>query len=261
VRRFASTWLALAVGITVPGFASAQESPAKSEHETTPEWSARLSGESGVGMRRFELPMDGVVYHTDAGVFPVAGVALEIEHAASASVSIGLLGRYQTSVGLDIIELHTDGSRVPIEVRAHRFEGGLTPTFHFDEERLWALALCAGYGLLGFRPLLHLVTPAYTLSGPFVRAQLQLPVFTDVLRLRAGPEAQWIVQVGDELKERGMDAMGVALGGEAALDLAIGHHLTVHASYREAWSMIASSQDRSFKDIARFATAGVTWMP
>jgi hypothetical protein len=79
--------------------------------------------------------------------------------------------------------------------------------------------------------------------------------------LRARPEAQWIVQVGGALKERGVDAMGVALGGEAALDLAIGRHLTVHASYREAWSMIASSQARSFKDIARFATAGVTWMP
>jgi hypothetical protein len=259
VVRLASTWLALAIGITAPGLASAQQSPAESEHETTPEWSARLSGEGGVGTRRFELPMDGVVYHTDAGVFPVAGVALELAHVASRTVSIGVLGRYQTSVGLDIVELHTDGSKVPIEVRAHRFEGGLTPTFHFDERRLWALALCAGYGVLGFRPLLHLVTPAYTLSGPFVRAQLQLPVFTKVLRLRAGPEGQWIVHVGGALKERGMDAMGVALGGEAALELSLGRHISVHASYREAWSVIASSQARSFKDIARFATAGVTW--
>lgn len=250
--------LAIVLGVIVPASTRAQ---ATSEGPTPAELSVTLAIESGAGTRSFELPMDGVVYQTDAGVFPVAGVALAIDHAPSKRASVGVLARYQTSVGLDIVELHTDGSRVPIEVRAHRFEGGVTPTIRFDDAGRWALLLCGGYGVLGFRPLLHLVTPAYTLSGPFLRAQLRLPIAADLLRLRVGPEGQWIAQVGGALKARGIDATGFAVGGEAALELSIGRHVAVHASYREAWSLLGSSQAQSFKDVARFATVGVMWTP
>jgi hypothetical protein len=259
VHRLASVLLALALGTTAHAGALAQQAP--DESEPAPELSAHLALLGGVGARSFELPLHGVVYRTDAGVFPIAGVALDLEHAASASISVGGVARYLTSVGLDIVELHTDGSKVPVEVRAHRFEGGFSTTFRFDDEGLWALVLNASYGVLGFRPLLHLVTPAYSLSGPLARAQLQLPLGSEALRLRAGPEAQWIVQVGGALKERGMDAMGLSLGGEAALELSFGRQIAAHVSYREAWSWIGSSQAQSFKDVARFATAGLTWTP
>jgi hypothetical protein len=258
-RMRAWALLAIALGVTLPTRAGAQADAAPNQPALEPTWLFRIAAEGGIGTRSFELPMDGVVYRTDTGLFPVAGVGLEVEHAASAKIAIGVLARYQSSVGLGIVELHTDGSRVPIEVRAHRFEAGVTPTFRFDDEGRWALALCAGYGVLGFRPLLHLVTPAYTLAGPFLRAQLQVPLVSDALRLRAGPEGQWIAQVGDQLEQHGVASSGVGLGGAAALELLLGRHVVVSASYREAWSLLGSSQAQSFKDVARFVTARVEW--
>ena len=170
----ASALLALALGTTLSVRASAEAAPeAQVEPEVVSKWSLRVAAEGGIGTRSFELPMDGVVYRTDTGVFSVAGAALEIEHAVSSSVGIGVLARYQSSIGLEITELHTDGSEVPLEVRAHRFEPALR---HVPLRRCGtrALALCAGYGVLGL-PLVHLVTPAFTLAGPFLRVQLQVP--------------------------------------------------------------------------------------
>jgi hypothetical protein len=238
--------------------ATPDEEQAPTDEEAAPQWWFRISAEGGVGGRVFDLPMDGVVYRTDPGLFPVAGLGVELEHAASKRIHVSALGRYQSSIDLEIVELHTDGSAHPIDVRAHRLEAGLSLALRFDDTGRWALALGASYGVLGFRPLLHQFTPAFTLSGPLLRAQLQAPIVPGVLRLRVGPEGQWIVQVGRDLTERGMASSGVSLGGEAALELLLGHSIMIHAAYREAWSLIDSSQAQSFKDIARFVTAGVT---
>jgi hypothetical protein len=85
--------------------------------------------------------------------------------------------------------------------------------------------------------------------------QLQLPVIGDRLSLRIGPEVQWITHVGAELVDRGVDAQGVGLGGEASLELHLGRRFAVHLVYREQRSLIASSQGPTFEDAARFVTA------
>jgi len=218
-------------------------------------WSLRLSADLGVGVRSFSVPMNGVVYQTDTGPFPLAGVGFELDRHASRDVSLGLLLRYQSSVGLGIVEQHTDGSERPLDARANRIELGLTPTFRFDAEGRWALCLAAGYGILGFRPVGHLVTPGFSLDGPHLRVQLQVPLLSDVLRLRVGPEAQWLSHVGSELVERGVASHGFALGGEAGLELALSQRFMLHAVYRETHAFVDSSQAQSFEDTARFVTA------
>jgi hypothetical protein len=201
------------------------------------------------------------VQQTETGLFPVAGVGVELEHRASDHALLAALGRYQSSMGLGVIELHTDGSEHPVDVRAHRLEAGFAPTFLLDERGGWAIELCAAYSVLGFRPLSHLVTPAFSLSGPLLRAQLQVPIGS-VLRIRVGPEAQWIVTAGEDLRERGVSSSGFGVGGEAALELSLGARVQVAAAYREGWSFLASSapsgDGRGFRDTARFVTARVT---
>ena len=53
------------------------------------------------------------------------------------------------------------------------------------------------------------------------------------VRLRVGPEVQWIAQVGQELMDRDVATHGLAVGGAAALELVLGRRWTVAATYRE----------------------------
>ena len=221
-------------------------------------WALRLSAEMGFGMREFGLPEDNVVNRTETGMFPAAGAGFELDHELSDALVLGLLLRYQTSLGLGLIEEHTDGSEHPIDARTHHIEIALAPTLHFDDAARWGLCLSLGYGIAGFRPIAHLVTPGFSLAGPHLRAQLQAPLVPDRLRLRIGPEGQWVAHVGQELKDRGVDSSGFAVGGEAALELSLGEHWMVHAAYREMRSFIGTSQSESFEDVARFVTARVS---
>jgi hypothetical protein len=256
--------VALGLGVALSSRALAQDGgepvlePLAAASEQTVRWSLRLSGELGVGSRDFDVPVDGVVQQTRTGLFPALGVGFALDHAASDDVSLGLLVRYQTSVAHGIVERHTAGSDHPLNVRSHRLELGVVPSVRLDGEGRWALAATAGYSVRSFRPEAHhLITPAYGLGGPHLRVELKLAPFGELIRLRVGPEVHWIVQVGDDLLARGIADRGLGLGGEAALELAVGGRWTVHVAYVEMRSWADSSQSRSFVDVARFLTAGL----
>ena len=153
-------------------------------------WSVALAAGAGIGMRDLDLPQDGVVYQTQTGVFPAADLAFELDHAASTQFRIGLHARYQTSLGLSIIEQYTDGSEHEQTARSNRVELAIAPALRFDDAGQWSLLGSLGWSFSELRPESHVFTPAYVLSGPFLRAELLLPLGTERLRLRFGPEAQ-----------------------------------------------------------------------
>jgi hypothetical protein len=252
-------WAALAMALT--GSARAQTTPegAASHTATASQWSLELSAEVGTGSRDFDLPMDGVVYRTQTGMFPAAGLGFELDHTASDDISLGLLVRYQSSIVHGIVEQHTDGSEHPLDVRSLRLELAFAPQLRLDGSGDWVLAASAGYGLSDFRPEAHhLVTPAYSLAGPHLRLELQLANLFDVIRLRVGPEVHWIVDVGRDLIDRGMAEQGVGLGGEAGIDILLGRRFMIQATYREMRSWLDSSQTDSFQDVTRFMTVRVS---
>lgn len=254
----ASAW-ALAAMLSPRG-AAAQASDAERGPPTAAaaarSWSLALSAELGMGTRALDVPMDGVVYETRTGLFPAAGIGFALEHGADEKLSVGLSARYQSSVGHDIVEQHTDGSEHAMGVRSHRLELSITPRLRLDAAGTWALAGAAGYAFRNLRPgAHHLVTPAYTLAGPHLRVELRLALWDDALRLRVGPEVQWIAHVGQDLRDRGSASGGLGAGGEAALEVPLGQHFAVGASYREMHSWIDSSQSERFVDVARFTTA------
>jgi hypothetical protein len=249
--------LLVALVTALPARAGAQATgEAVDSGVATNPWSLRLSADLGAGTRDIDVPMDGIVYRIRPGHFAAVGLGFELDHAVSQAVTLGLLVRYQSSIGHGIVERHTDGSVHPLDARAHRLELGFAPTFAFDSARTWALAAAAGYGLLNFRPEAHhLVTPAYSLAGPHLRAALQFAPWDGLIRLSLGPEVQWIVHVGQDLRDRGMAASGLGAGGEAALELRLGRQFTIGATYRELRSFLDSSQAQRFVDVARFITA------
>jgi len=243
--------LLIALSPSVCAQASAQ-APAEQEA-----WALRLSAGLGVGTRDFDLPMDDVVYQTTTDAFPAMDLGFELQHAASRSVRLGLLVRYQSSLAHGIVEQHTDGSQHAVPARAHRVELAFTPSLALDAEGRWVLGAAIGCAVRGFRPAAHLVTPGYTLAGPHLRAELRLPIAGKLLGLRLGPEAQWIAFVGSELRARGVASQGVGLGAEATLELSL-ERFTIHAGYRELHSMLDSAQAQSFQDVERFVTARVS---
>jgi hypothetical protein len=93
------------------------------------------------------------------------------------------------------------------------------------------------------------------LGGPFLRVDLQLPLGTDLIRLRLGPEAQWIVQVGKELEHAGFATSGIGFGGVAALVIQLSERWIVDASYGELRVWLGSPQSESLEDVSRFVTA------
>jgi hypothetical protein len=257
-RRWAG-WVALAMALPAGVHAQATPEAATSQAAAADAWSLRLSAELGMGSRDFDLPADGVVYRTQTGTFPAGGLGFELDHAASEQLGLGLLIRYQSSIAHGIVEQHTDGSEHPLDIRSLRLELAFAPQLRLDAEGDWVLAASAGYALSDFRPEAHhLVTPAYRLAGPHLRLELQFPRLFDVIRLRFGPELHGIVDVGQDLIERGMAGQGVGLGGEAAIDVALGRHFMLHATYREMRSWLDSSQTQSFEDVSRFATVRVS---
>jgi hypothetical protein len=256
--RVAAASLGLALGIThalaLPTSAAAQADDG--DQPPSIPWSLKLSAELGAGSSDIDLPVDGIVQRIRPGLFAAGGLAFELEHRASDSVRLGLLVHYQSSIAHGIVERHTDGSEHALDVRSHRLELAFAPTIRFDDSGTWALAAAAGYGFRNFRPdVHHLVTPAYSLSGPHARAQLRLTLLNGALRLSAGPEVQWIVVVGPDLVARGIASQGLGVGGAAALELELGAHWSVGASYRELRSWLDSSQAQRFEDVARFITA------
>jgi hypothetical protein len=252
--------LALVMACSARASAQSDGEPAHEVEPPAPRgWSLRLGGELGVGSRDLDLPVDGIVQQTRTGLFPALGVSFALDHAASDDATLGLLVRYQTSIAHEIVERHTDGSEHPTDVRAHRLELGLVPSVRFDDAGSWALAGSAGYSFCNFRPgAHHLITPAYSLGGPHLRVELRLAPWGELLRLRVGPQVQWIVHVGSDLRARGVAERGLGLGGEAALEFGLGGRWTLHAAYVELRSWADSSQTQSFADVARFLTAGLS---
>jgi hypothetical protein len=221
-------------------------------------WSLTLSAEAGAGSSDIDVPMDGIVYRIRPGLFPIAGVGFELDHAFSRAISLGLLVRYQSSVGTRIVELHTDGGQRPIDFRSHRLELALAPTFELDDDGTWALFAAVGYAIRNFRPEAHdVVTPGYSLAGPHLRVELQFSPWEGLIRLRLGPEVQGILHVGQELVDRGMASRGLGLGGEAAFELALGSYWSLQMTYRETHAWLDSSQTQRFEDAARYITARV----
>ena len=220
-----------------------------------PTWQLRLFAGAGIGMRALDLPRDGVVSQTRTGVFPALDLEFALNYRPSEAFGLGLRARYQTSLGLQIVERHSDGSGHQQALRSHRLELALTPSYRLDARGLWVLGAALGYGLCDLRPEVHLQTPGYGLGGPFLRVELQIPLGTEHLRLRLGPELQWIAVVGEQLRDEGFASHGLGIGGAAALQVVISDRWLVEATYNELRAWLDSPQAESLQDVTRFITA------
>jgi hypothetical protein len=217
-------------------------------------WSLQLSAEAGAGMRALDVPRDGVIYQIRTGVYPALGMTFQLEHHSSERFSLGLVARYQSSIGLVLREQLTGGTEHARKTRSHHAEVAIAPTWVWGASG-WALTGALGYSISELDPENHLLTPSYHLGGPFARVGVRIPLGSRSLALQLAPDAQLTVQVGDELRALGAASSGVSLGASAAFELILTPRWMVALTYRELHNWLAMSQGPGFDDTLRFATA------
>jgi hypothetical protein len=168
-----------------------------------------------------------------------------------------VLIQYQSSIAFQAHEQPHFALPDDVDVRAERAEISVAPRLRLGDDRhAPALAFALGFGVRSFWPDIdESITPAYSLLGPQLRVDLVLPI-TPALRLRVGPEAQWIVGIDAALQDAGVAAQGGAVGGEARLQLELGPVFLIELAYRESHAFASTTRsDTLFEDVERFATA------
>jgi hypothetical protein len=116
------------------------------------------------------------------------------------------------------------------------------------------LGLLLGWGFRGLRPVSVTEWPPYTLGGPVLRPELRIAI-GDRVALRLAPELFLVTSVTNELRRlAAAGGVGIALGGEAALDLSLARRLGLTLAYRESDVRLATNWGPKLRDRERFAT-------
>ncbi|MDH5673308.1 MAG: hypothetical protein OEZ06_14235 [Myxococcales bacterium] len=230
-----------------------------------PRQTFRVAASAGMGvtLRAVDLPSDGAILQLRSGLYPAFEVGFALLHETTDSVTTRLGVRYQSSLlRQPVIELHVDGSERALGLRSHRLELELAPSLRLDQAGRWALSPSLAYALLNLRPEVHhLLTPSYSLGGPLLRLSLSVALIAERLLLHIGPEVQYLLQVGDGLREHGVDTSGLALGAEAGLELQLSATLSLRMGYRQKHALIGSSEGRHFRDVSHFGTLSLVGKP
>jgi hypothetical protein len=224
-------------------------------------------------------PAGGVLFHAGAGLGagslsfnrPTSSGEQELPQTAFAAVDLLLRLRawpdegvafevqlaYQTSLGLVLRRDPQFALPEDVHVRAQRVELTAAPAVRLGDSPGDArLAFPIGFAFRAFVPEVdYLLISEYSLGGPELRVELWLAL-GDYIDLRVGPELQWIMLVDDALRREGVDAMGLAFGGQATLEGKIGPTFRMVLAYRELRSGVPGIR-QDFSDVERFLTARI----
>ena len=216
---------------------------------------AQLSLGAGIGTRSFLRPTTLGAQRLNDVLFPAVDVGLALHAWPDDSFSLGVLLRYQSSLGLEIDERPLFGLPTSLDVRAERIEVSVAPTFRLgDSSTSVALGFPLGFAMRTFWPEANeFRTPGYSLAGPQLRAELIIP-FSESFGLRLGPELIWALAIDDSITSQGVASQAIAIGGEAALHLQLGAVLGIELCYRESHAFASTTVTTAlFEDVERFA--------
>lgn len=217
----------------------------------------RLMLGAGAGTRAFVLPSATGVGTQALATSPFAAVALDltVRIRPEQRVGVDVLASYHSSLAWMIEQKPLFALPQDIAVRSQRLELSLAPTLRLTQgEPSHALAFPLGFGLRSFWPRLgQFPVPAFSLGGPLLRVQLQLAFFRG-LRVRVGPELQWLLLSSSTRPSAGVDALaGYALGIAAELDANIARSLQLGLGYRESRATLPT-RSGALEDTERYVT-------
>jgi len=243
------------------GAEQSSETPAPAEAAALPAPPSRMRvapfAGFGFGTRAFVRPTQmSTGQRLPTMFFPAAEVGLGATLWPANRFSLGLLLRYQTSIGLRVEQRASFALPYTICARAERGELSVAPIVRLEDGPLApSLAFPIGFGVRTFWPDVH-EPPllGYSLLGPQLRVELIWPLVESV-RLRLGPELQWIIAVDQALRDEGVSSMGGAVGGELSVQVRLGKIFSLDLCYRESHAFASSTNAGPiFNDVERFMT-------
>jgi hypothetical protein len=211
---------------------------------------------AGLTRRRIELPTWQGPKTLDSGL----AAALDLRVSARITDQrhfIRVRITYQTSLDAEAGDRVRAVSAEPTTtaIRSHRFEGGVAPGLWMgDGPGSVALGLFIGYGVRAFGSVTELSMPRFTLHGPVLRLELEIPL-AHSWSLRLAPEANLMISMSEALRRVGvLERWGMAFGAEASLQLELFSPLSVRLSYRESHAFAASgtAPDAQLIDVERY---------
>lgn len=211
----------------------------------------------GAGSLSFNRPTGTGAQELPQTAFAAVDLVLRLRAWPDDGVALELQLAYQTSLGLVLRRDPQFALPEDVHVRAQRVELTAAPAVRLGDAPGDArLAFPIGFAFRAFVPEVdYLLISEYSLGGPELRVELWLAL-GDYLELRVGPELQWIMLVDDALRREGVDATGLAFGGQATLEGKVGPTLRVVLAYRELHSGVPGTRT-DFSDTERFLTARI----
>jgi hypothetical protein len=211
----------------------------------------------GFGTVSFERPTDEGVQALDETPFAAAEVVLRARVWPEDRLWLEVLVAYHSSLGLRLQLSPLFALPQSVDARVERGELSVAPVMRLGgANSAFALALPIGFAFQSLVSELHQFDmPQYIVGGPQLRAEL-LVELGELVELRVGPEAQWIMLIGSTLREQEACCSGVAFGGQAALEARFGPHVGVALAYRQLQSIVPAPGVQ-FKDVERFLTARI----
>ena len=227
--------------------------------ESVRTFAMELRAGAGLTQRIIDVPASQGHLTFDAGWAP----ALDVRAAGRLTgqhLFLSFRAAYQTSLGSvasDRLQLPAS-STGQASVRSSHFDAGITPG-------LWlgagpdssALSLFLGYAVRAFTSVTELALPRFTLHGPVLRLELDVPLFGRVVSFHLAPEAQMLLSISRDLQRAGqLDSLGFAFGGEADLQFRIHARIALRLSYRESHGFASAAvQAQQFSDTERYIVA------
>jgi hypothetical protein len=250
--RMLSAWLVLSCAAVSSSSRAAADAPPAP-------LTAALAVGSGFGQRFVHVPLRSGEQRLESGFFPVLDLRVNAELGVSRRALLGAEGRYQTSVALQARAIPPAGVRREVAARSHHMDLGATAGLRFaDSEASVRARLFAGWAFRGFRTVVDIDIPSYSLHGPVLRPELQIPIANGAVVLHVEPEIMFIVHATDELREAAAtSSTGFAVGGEAALDIRLSERAAFTLAYRESRARVASAWSANLRDNERFFTARI----
>ena len=243
--RIIATWLAL-------GAASASATASADDHEAeAPLLQLRPLVGIGAHSRSFQRPTETGTQTLATAYVPAIELGLRVLLWPSEDFSLAIEASYQTGLWLTVTELPAFALANEVSVRSQRLALGIAPSWRIAAQT--RLAVAVGGTLRGFAPDDRaLQTPSYSLLGPHLRAELSGPLY-GLLSVRVSPELQWLIAIEQRVADGGNTAaMGAAIGGEIALELALGSQRTLGLSYRQSHALLMRAA--RFHDVERYLT-------
>jgi hypothetical protein len=216
---------------------------------------AHLRVGAGVAQREIQAPSAEGPRELALGPVPALMLGIDADAHAGAWV-LGLGLSYRTSVRGRVVDADAGAGAAMSKtaVRSHHFEAGLRAAMRMGPtQHAVGVALFAGYDVRALATVAVLRVPRFSLHGPLLRVELDLPLRAANMRLRLGPEAQWISGLSRALLESsGLTQPAFAIGGFLQLQLPISELFALQLEYRESHAFARARGVSSFSDVERY---------